>query len=636
MLSVQMTLAQLALMSAVGYLPSGSRWSAGQIPVRHCISPNATSTSLSASQQQAAVTSAINQWRNSEVGGGTSCTTYDAVASTSQCATIRASDGQNNIYWVRNWQQGSQVIGVTWSSSLGACGTITDGTGRQWNLDCKSDADIEFNDRDYTWTTNGSSGTDVGSIAVHEYGHFIGLDHCNDNMTCNLGTAVMYAAYPGGAIRVPYNDDIEGNCTLYPGTQGGTGWPCTQAGDCTTSICVSPSANGYCSQTCGSCPTGYSCRANPQNAAQMVCLRDDGTNHALCETCTGIPNACANGGVCVGGLPEANGGRCSTPCPNPSAMNGGCPNLYGCYQLQNASGSYCLPMSRDCTNLTNIPPAIVLGQTCNGDPPCASGLDCIGICSPTCTGAPNQGSCPAGYACAEFKFQDGTTHAYCAPPVREGQGCAGITACTGGHCLASGQGVATCYKDCAGNPSACNNAQECSTYALQGGGQVSVCEPPGVPPRPDAGIPPDTGIHPDADDSGMTMSGDDSGVACACDTTAGSCDPGCDCDPDCGASAADAGMQQIACTCDMTTACDTDCACDPECRCDCDATFGCDPDCACDPECRPATQKSGCSVLGGPERVINRRAGDETTSEWAIFGLWAVALGILGRRRLLR
>jgi hypothetical protein len=139
----------------------------------------------------------------------------------------------------------------------------------------------------------------------------------------------MYAAYAGGTLRVPFADDIQGACALYPGTPGGLGWACNQNSTCTSNICVNPGASGYCTQTCGTCPVGYACGPNPQNAGQQVCLRDDGLNKQLCEVCqTGLPGACANNGICITGLPSPQEGRCVTPAA------GGCPMNYQSLQVQ--------------------------------------------------------------------------------------------------------------------------------------------------------------------------------------------------------------------------------------------------------------------------------------------------------------
>lgn len=618
---------------ALGWLPTGARWSDTALPVPYCITANGTNTNVSASGQRQAILGGIEAWTSIGSGGSVSCTTYTAQAATYSCTPgVNSSDAQPNISWETAWGNGSSAIGVTWTAGTGrSCGSVTDDTGRSHSIQCTYDSDIELNDRDFYWTdTTANSRTDIQSIVTHEYGHFLGLDHCSENGTCGLGTGVMNAAYPGGLIRVPFADDIQGVCGLYPGTPGGLGYPCQTASECTSGLCVGSTGNQYCTETCGSCPSGYVCGANPSNASQQVCLRDDGLNRDVCEVCQlSTANACANGGLCMRGLPETAGGRCILPC----GTGGSCDTNFQCLTVSfqgGGTGDYCFPRSNDCTNLGNVT-ELQLGQRCDGTQPCATGLTCVGICAPSCAGGE---TCPSGWAC-ETGFQTG---AYCLPGVTEGQECSGLVTCEPGPCLSSSTTNATCYRDCAGNPSACNNAQSCNTYNLQGGGQVSICEPPGVPPNaPDAGvIVPDAGADDagtaGADDAGSGDAGSsaaDSGImsmedagtgggatkvgsACACDTTY-SCDPSgnspCECDPECG------------CLCDKTFACDPGCgSCDPECLCECDLTYACDEGCeACDPECSASTSSCTCTLSPG-------------ASGWS--GLLLLGLGtLLWRRR---
>ena len=587
----------IALMT-VSWQPTGFRWNSNQLPVPYCISANATNTSISAANQRRAVLDGINVWVATNAGGSMSCTSYRASNATFQCSVgVDVRDRRPNIFWERNWRQGSRTIGVTWSVNDGtSCGSVTDDTGTSTNLLCFWDADIELNDVNFTWDTSGRSNTtDIASIMAHEYGHFIGLDHCNNNNTCQLGSAIMYAAYAGGALRVPFADDVQGACALYPGTLGGTGSPCAGAGDCSSGICINVNGDQYCTETCGTCPTGFRCGPNPNNAAQQVCLRDNGLNRAVCETCIGgATNACLNNGLCVAGIPEQNQGRCVEPC----GAGNTCDPQFRCLAVTLQDGSiadYCFPRSSDCTDLSNFA-TLQLGQRCDNDPPCADGLVCVGICAPDCT---DNGMCPNEYGCE--LFQNGRS--YCLPLVDEGSSCEGLVSCRDGFCLLNeNSNQFQCYRDCEGNPAACNNAQSCNEYPLQNL-TLRVCEPPGVPPLPpDAGVfVPDAASPDAASDAGVPDASDppDLGFTpntCSCDLTF-DCDPddqtpgtACRCDPEC------------TCACDRTFACDQDngqnCACDPECNCACDTTYSCDQvngqACACDPECF-ITRSTGCT-----------------------------------------
>jgi len=76
--------------------------------------------------------------------------------------------------------------------------------------------DLHFDDAE-TWTRNlPPTGVDLDTVALHEAGHTLGLDHSSDT------SAVMYAFY-GGARRTLTNDDIAGIRSVY-GTRGRNKW----------------------------------------------------------------------------------------------------------------------------------------------------------------------------------------------------------------------------------------------------------------------------------------------------------------------------------------------------------------------------------------------------------------------------
>ncbi|MCA9551716.1 MAG: matrixin family metalloprotease [Myxococcales bacterium] len=609
-MSLTISVATALALSQIGWLPTGLRWDRSQWPtLPYCITTNATNTNVSAAGQRQALLNAINSWVSTGSGGSLSCSNYQVSPATYQCTVgVDVGDLEFNLFWTRNWGNGSQAIGVTWSTGNGrSCGTVTDDTGRTHNLGCKYDSDIEFNDRDFFWTNTGASGTDIESIAVHEYGHFIGLDHCNDNNTCSFGTGIMYAAYAGGANRVLFNDDIQGGCGLYPGQSGGFAWPCTLDSQCNSGICAARTTDGYCSQTCGTCPTGYICDLDPSNSGRTVCVRDDGLNRDVCETCqAGAVGACRNNGICMSGLPND---RCIEPCSNGACAD----SRFQCLTVQfqgGGSGDYCFPRSSDCDDLNNFN-ELQMGQQCNGSVPCAGSLTCVGICTQSC----DTTACPAGWGCEVFT--NGSS--YCLPAVNEGYSCEGLKSCSVGPCLTNpANNIATCYRDCAGNPGACNNAQSCNDYTLQSGGMVSICEPPGVPPNaPDGGvIIPDSGTTPV--DSGVSPP--DSGVMTP-DGGVNPADSGVTPQPDAGTG----GGGQV-CECDVTYSCDRvsavsgsgECACDPECICACDTTFSCDRGCElCDPEC-------GGGALCACTATESRAPGHSLLAGLALLALWGL------------
>jgi hypothetical protein len=96
-----------------------------------------------------------------------------------------ASDRRNVIRWVDS-NIATGVFAVTITTFDTSNGQITD-------------ADMQLNDRDFTWDTLGPTGTQgvigramIESVVTHELGHFIGLDHPN-----NAQATMFYASSPG-------------------------------------------------------------------------------------------------------------------------------------------------------------------------------------------------------------------------------------------------------------------------------------------------------------------------------------------------------------------------------------------------------------------------------------------------------
>jgi len=112
---------------------------------------------------------------------------------------VQDVDGESTLFFMESvWPFATEAIALT-TVSYAAEGQIVD-------------ADISFNAVDYDWTVGDTEvHTDYESIALHEIGHLLGLDHSD------VPGAVMVLDYDQGAVvRELSDDDAEGLESLYP------------------------------------------------------------------------------------------------------------------------------------------------------------------------------------------------------------------------------------------------------------------------------------------------------------------------------------------------------------------------------------------------------------------------------------
>jgi hypothetical protein len=187
-------------------------------------------------------------------------------------SVLSLDDGINTVFWDEDGSlcgMGPGTLGIT----LGDVG----GQNRR-------QADVCFNGRDSTWGIGRD--TDVQSIALHELGHFIGLDHPCDGQppqetNCNGNDrSLMTPAWDGVPIKSPKLDDEEGVRALYP------------MGDDDVSGCDGPFREGE------------RCACNDECVEGLVCLPDVQKTLRCGRTCSLENTSCGPGAVCVLDAPQ--------------------------------------------------------------------------------------------------------------------------------------------------------------------------------------------------------------------------------------------------------------------------------------------------------------------------------------------
>lgn len=166
------------LSAALAYVLQGFQWPVGT-QVAYVINANTSQVS----DESGAVQNAGGSW--SAVYPAGLRLSYQGSTS----LTGRQYNGTNSISWVDEGGSGALATSYTWYSG----GTILE-------------TDMVFNDH-YTWSTSGGH-YDVETVALHEFGHWVGLGHSD--------TGIMRPSY-SGIQRTVDSDAVAGFMAMYGG-----------------------------------------------------------------------------------------------------------------------------------------------------------------------------------------------------------------------------------------------------------------------------------------------------------------------------------------------------------------------------------------------------------------------------------
>lgn len=179
-------------------------------PVKYVIQA-AGSDNIADGSDDAAIRLAFKAWQ--DLPGSTIAFTEDTTPSQKARTDVDSTDihlmifdENNNTGWFPN---GSGIIAITPTAFFTAPASVAGNIG---------DSDIIFNGRDVTFSTTGAVGTiDLQSVATHEAGHFLGLDH----EVLQGATMYPFLATQQFNQRTPTSDDAAGAEFIYPGLSKG-------------------------------------------------------------------------------------------------------------------------------------------------------------------------------------------------------------------------------------------------------------------------------------------------------------------------------------------------------------------------------------------------------------------------------
>ena len=198
---------------AGGGTPAANHWSMSSFQVQWNINPSIGSNVTGTTSVTTIISNSFSTWINAPntsanvtAGATSSITQEKSPHPTINLICFVCSDVSFG---------GTETLGITLSTSVNGAG-LPDGHGGTTQFAGQIiKADIAFNPA-VTFDTGGGTGQDLRTVATHEIGHFLGLDHSA------IAHAVMFPQAASVLTTLSF-DDVAGISSLYPKTPADVG-----------------------------------------------------------------------------------------------------------------------------------------------------------------------------------------------------------------------------------------------------------------------------------------------------------------------------------------------------------------------------------------------------------------------------
>lgn len=349
------------------------------------------------------------------------------------------------------WKYGKYVLGVT-APLFGYNGEIFE-------------SDIAFNGYLQSWGTTGNFGkVDVKAIAIHEVGHFFGIQHVLGGYS-QFNPPTMAPSWDGSVKQRSLEDDDKlAFCFLYP---AGGQYSCKSDNECPYVVDTDAQGNEYnaAKYTCvsGACTLGgasgntkkkmgESCYSSQECDGGLFCQPLSQTQAMCTHMCTpGVPATCEQGFVCIG-YQSGQGGACVT------------------------AGLIAGPNGTDCDTGADCDSGLCATNPLTGDPKCQA--TCVADAVPT--------GCKTSEVCV-VGINSQSNQGACWPKTEVGgvdkfdeEPCDLDFQCLSGHCVLDElSGQSFCRADCDVTTAKCSAGFWCIELSPNVGACI-----PGEPPKP--------------------------------------------------------------------------------------------------------------------------------------------------------